>query len=73
MPASLAIPVVRRPYLPELWIERLRAVFRMSAMRGPDRHISKLSPHQLRDIGLPETLSDMAHFHPHHRFLEKFE
>jgi hypothetical protein len=73
MSVSPAIPVIWRSQLSVRWIARFCAICRMPTLYHPDRHIGRLSPHQLRDIGLPEILSDRARFHSYHRILEKIK
>lgn len=64
MIATLSASRVRWTKLRPWWKVQLCAIRRSLEQRRVDRHLGKLSPHLLRDIGLPEDLSDMAELRP---------
>jgi uncharacterized protein YjiS (DUF1127 family) len=68
--ASFTTPAVATPRQPVRWIAHVRAVQQALALRRMERHIGTLSPHQLRDIGLPEALSDITRGRMHPQIKE---
>jgi uncharacterized protein YjiS (DUF1127 family) len=70
MLASFASPAARRPLHPARWIAQVRSICQAPAKRRLARPVGWLTTHQLRDIGLPECLSDMVRLELHERFWE---